>query len=135
MKANPETTTEIRRILEQFAQAYAARKGVEEILAFFADDDDVTVVGTRQSDVRRGVEQIRAQVTKDWTGPQSFAMEIQKCDVSCAGDVAWAFVQMRHVLTGEGPRSTGPARLTCVLERRNSRWLIMHWHKSRPSGP
>ncbi len=135
MKANPETAAEVRRLLEQFTQAYGARKNVEEVLAFFAHDDDVTVLGTRQSDVRRGVDQIRAQVTKDWIGPQSFAMEIEKCDVSCAGDVAWACVQMRHVLTGEGPRSTGPARLTCVLERRDGCWLILHWHKSRPSGP
>jgi uncharacterized protein (TIGR02246 family) len=135
MKANPETAAEVRRLLEQFAQTYGTRKNVEEILAFFANDDDVTVLGTRQSDARSGVEQIRAQVIKDWTGPQSYAMEIEKCDVSCAGNVAWASVQMRHTLTGEGPESTGPARLTCVLERRNGRWLIMHWHKSRPSGP
>jgi ketosteroid isomerase-like protein len=135
MKANPETAVEVRRILEQFAQAYGARKSVEEVLAFFAQDDDVTVVGTRLSDLRRGIEQVRAQIAKDWSGPQSYTMEIEKCDVSSAGDVAWACVQMRHVLSAGSPESTGPARLTCVLERRNGRWLIMQWHKSRPSGP
>lgn len=135
MKADPETSAEVRRILEQFAHAYAARKDVQAIINFFAHDDDVSVLGTKQSSVRRGIEQIRTQVTQDWAKPQLYVMEIEECNVSCAGNVAWACVQMRHVVSGEGPESTGPARLTCVLERRDGRWLIMHWHKSRPSGP
>ena len=132
MKATKETEREIKTIIQKLTGAYERRK-IEEFLGCFASDDDVVLYGTGVDEKRIGLEQIRAQVERDWAQTESISMNFGWVSVSAAGSVAWAAIDGAFDFRANGQAGTIPARVSFVLERRDDGWLIVHSHFSTPS--
>nr|CAP48448.1 putative integron gene cassette protein [uncultured bacterium]CAP48449.1 putative integron gene cassette protein [uncultured bacterium] len=132
MKATKETEGEIRAIFQRLTGAYE-RRNIEEFLACFASDDDVVLYGTGADEKRIGLEQIRAQVERDWAQTESISMTFTWVSISAAGSVAWAAIDGAFNFRANGQDETLPARVSFVLERRDDSWSIVHSHFSTPS--
>ena len=132
MKANKETEGEIRAIIQKLTVAYG-RRNIEEFLDCFASDDDLVLYGTGADEKRIGMEQIRAQVERDWAQTESISMSFGWISISAAGSVAWAAIDGAFDFRVDGQDGTLPARVSFVFERREDNWLIVHSHFSTPS--
>jgi len=132
MKADAQTTAAVEAALQKMTEAYAKRD-MNAFLGGYASDADVMVYGTGADERRVGVEQIRAQVTRDWSQSESAAMAFDRMLVSAAGAVAWAAVDGAFKFRIGGKDMSMPARATFVLEKRDGRWLIQHAHFSTPA--
>ena len=93
----------------------------------------MTLIGTGADEKRRGLEQIRAQVERDWAQADSLAISFSSTSVSSAGPIAWAFADGTFHIGAGGQSMALPARVTLVLEHRSGRWLIVHAHFSTPA--
>ena len=132
MKATKKTEREIKAIFQKLTDAYERRK-IEEFLGFFASDDDVVLYGTGADEKRIGLEEIRAQVERDWAQTESISMNFSWVSISEADSVAWAAIDGAFEFRANGQDGTLPARVSFVLERRSDGWFIVHSHFSTPS--
>ncbi len=118
--------------LEQFKQAYE-QHDIERLLALFAPDPDVVIIGTGVDEKRVGLAEIQTQAERDWAQSETFSLEWGWSSVSAAGSVAWVAADaIGHVKMG-GQEVQLPLRLTAVLEHRGARWLWMQGHVSMPA--
>lgn len=131
MKANTETEGEVKSIFRKLTGAYE-RRNIAEFLDCFAADDDVVLYGTGVDEKRIGLDQIRAQVERDWAQTEAISMSFNWTSISAAGPVAWASVDGEFNFRANGQEGNIPARVSFVLERRDGRWLIVHSHFSTP---
>lgn len=132
MKATKETEGEIRTIFQKLTSAYE-RRNIKEFLDCFASDDDVVLYGTGADEKRIGLEQIRAQVERDWAQTESISMTFSWISISAAGPIAWAAIDGTFDFRADGQEGRLPARVSFVLERRDDHWSIVHAHFSTPS--
>jgi uncharacterized protein (TIGR02246 family) len=132
MKADMQTTEEVKAALERLADAYASRD-LAKFMACFAPDADVVLYGTGADEKRVGPEAIRTQVERDWAQTETAAMVFSWMSVSAAGPVAWAAVDSAFHLRASGQGIDLPARVSFVLERRAGTWQIVHAHFSVPA--
>jgi len=131
MKADLVTETEVKGVLQAFADAYGKRQ-LTPLLQCIASDADVLLYGTGADEKRVGLEQIRAQVERDWAQTETIAMEFASMAVSSAGPVAWAAADGAFLFRVDGQEKVLPARASFVLEKRAGNWLIVHAHFSSP---
>lgn len=131
MKADPNTENEIKQAIARLTENYEKRN-LAGFMSCFAEDKDVTVIGTGADEKRIGRAQIETQVTRDWEQTNAIAMRFNEVAVSAAGNVAWAITDgVFEIKIGQQELKV-PARVTLVLERRNGRWLIVQSHFSAP---
>ena len=131
MKADPKTDAEVKSAIAALADHYEKRN-LPGLATCFAPDDDVTLIGTGADERRVGRAQIEAQASRDWQQTDAAAMRFDTITVSAAGDIAWATTDAAFEIK-VGPQDIRlPARVTFVLERRNSAWLIVQCHCSVP---
>ncbi len=132
MKADAQTEAAVMAALEQFKQAYQQRD-LERLLALFAPDPDVVIIGTGADEQRVGLAEIQTQAERDWAQSEAFSLEWGWSSVSAAGSVAWVAADAAgHVKVG-GQEMHLPLRLTAVLEHRGARWFWMLGHISMPT--
>ena len=132
MKASKETEGEIKALFQKLTSAYQRRE-MEEFLDCFASDDDVVLFGTGADEKRIGLDEIRAQVERDWAQTESISMTFGWTSISAAGSIAWAAIDGAFDYRAAGQHGTLPARVSFVLERRDDNWNIVHAHFSTPS--
>lgn len=132
MKADLQTEGEVKTILQRFTEAYRNRN-LTALLACIAPDADVVMYGTGADEKRIGLEQIRAQVERDWAQSESAAILFNWTSVSAAGSVAWVAADGEFKFSVGGQDRTSPARVSFVLEKREETWLIVHAHFSMPA--
>lgn len=133
MKADAQTEAEVTAVLTRLSQAYTQRNS-GDLLAVFAPDPDVVLIGTGVDEKRVGREEVKVQVERDWAQSERVVMELTPNVVSATGEVAWVSGDFTIKVTSGGQEVTMPGRITAVLEKREGKWLIAQAHFSMPFG-
>ena len=129
MQADAETREEILVTLGELRAAVSERR-LEGILSLFAPDADATMIGSSTGEIARGPLELRTFLKRIFSSPQTLSWEWDDVSISCAGDVAWLWLEGALVIDG---RSERPYRISGVLERRQGRWIWSLFHGSEPS--
>ena len=132
MKADAQTEAALMATLEQFKQAYEQRD-MEHLLALFASDPDVILIGTGADEKCVGLAEIQMQAERDWAQSVALSLEWGWSSVSAAGSVAWVAADGVGYVKVEGQEMHLPLRVTAVLEHRGAKWLWMQAHVSMPT--
>ena len=133
MKADAQIEPEVVEVMKRYNEAYAERD-VDGVVALFAPDPDVVIIGTGEEGKRIGLNEIKAQLERDFTQSQAASIEFIWYSVSSEDSVAWIAADcIAHVNMAGGKEITLPVRSTAVLEQRAGRWLIVQSHASIPS--
>jgi conserved hypothetical protein len=119
----------IRKVLDEFAAAYAA-KDAESVVRLFTDDPDAVIVGTGPDEIRIGPEQFREQIERDLSQAEGIELHLGDVKVSGRGDVAWTFAQPVVTATVGDEQMRMPLRMTFVLVQQNGEWRIHSGHLS-----
>jgi ketosteroid isomerase-like protein len=128
MQADAQTREEILLMLGEFRAAVTQRR-LEGVLALFAPDADATLIGSSLGEIARGPIELRRFLESMFAGPQTVGWEWDDVSVSCAGEIAWLWLEGALVLDGRSDRAY---RISGVLERRQGRWLWSLFHGSEP---
>jgi ketosteroid isomerase-like protein len=118
-------------VLEQYKQAIEQRD-MERLLALFAPDPDIVVIGTGAGEHRVGLADLRGQIDPDRSQPEATSSEWGRPSVSADGSVAWVAVNVVVHTRVAGQEVSLPLRSPAVLERRGADWLVMKAHLSVP---
>lgn len=131
MKADSKTEAQVMAVLNTAHEAYA-RRDIEGMLACFAPDPDVVLIGTGADERRVGLAEIRTQAERDWSQSEASAVELGWYAVSTAGSGACVAADMAFKVTIGGQEMSLPGRFTAALEKRGERWLVVQAHYSVP---
>ena len=127
------TFSDPRQVLEAYCAAVYA-KDIEAFLALYSED--VQVFDMWEKWEYRGLSAWRGMV-EDWftsLGEERVRVELAEMTIGESGDLAYAHA----VLTFRGLSAAGEPlramnnRLSCVFERRQGAWKIIHEHSSAP---
>jgi ketosteroid isomerase-like protein len=132
MIADAQTKAAVMAVLDQFNDAFRHRD-MERLLALFAPDPDVVLIGTGADEKRVGVAEIQAQTERDWSQSEALFWEWGWTSVSAAGSVAWVAVDAVGHVKVAGQELHLPMRVTAVLEHRGAHWLFLQAHASLPT--
>lgn len=133
MKSDAKTEAEVMAVINRYNEAYAKRD-VDGVLALFAPDPDVVIIGTGQDEKRIGLAEMRAQLERDFAQSEAISIKVGWHSVSRAGSVAWVAADCIARVKMPGGRGMSlSARATFVLEQRAGRWLIVQSHASVPA--
>jgi ketosteroid isomerase-like protein len=132
MKAPQDIQSSVVSVLNQFAQAYAARD-LAKVRSLFVQDSDLVLYGSGADEKRLGVAEVEVQAKRDWSQTESAAISYEWTSVSSAGSVAWVATDATFRLKAGGQNLTFPVRGTLVLEKRGDQWLIAQAHFSFPA--
>ena len=133
MKADSKTKAAAVATLNQMAKAYAKRD-LNGLLALWARDPDVSVIGTGIDEKRVGLAELKTQFQRDWAQSEAASLKFGKVSVSAAGPVAWLMSDVTFNVKTAGNESSFPGRLTGVMEKRGRKWLWTQMHVSVPYG-
>ena len=132
MKADPQTEAAVMNVMNQLAEAFAKRD-LDNLLALYAPDPDVVVIGTGGDEKCTGLAEIRTVFQRAFAQSEAAFVKIGWHSVSVAGSVAWVAADIiLHVKTS-GRQISLQARSTAVLEQRGDKWLIVQFHGSLPA--
>lgn len=127
---------QVEREVVEAMNRYAERVGdrdLKGVLASFADEADVVVLGSKETTVAVGAHEVRAFFENILSRPETFAWEWDRRVVGASGDVAWVFAQGQVVIQGPGGVVRAPYRMTGVLQRRGNGWMWLQYHGSEPA--
>jgi ketosteroid isomerase-like protein len=128
MQADAQTREEILLALGEFRAAVSERR-LEGVLSLFAPDADATLMGSSAGEIARGPRELRTFLKRIFSSPHRVSWEWDDVSISCAGEVAWLWLEGALVLDGRSDRAY---RISGVLERRQGRWLWSLFHGSEP---
>ncbi|RJX31847.1 MAG: DUF4440 domain-containing protein [Desulfarculus sp.] len=131
MALKPEVRAELRITLESLWEAYA-QGDLEAIMAHYAPEADLVVIGSGGDERYLGPEELRAGFARDLAQSQARQVAITWFKAGGLGEVAWAAIQCEVRVTAGGRQTTLPARGTFVLTQQGTRWLIAQSHLSLP---
>ncbi len=134
MKADPETSAEVKKAFLGMWKAYEC-KDLEGVLAGYAPDPDTVVLGSGPDEIYVGPRQARKGLKRDFEQSQDVHVKLSGVRVSAAGKVAWLSANctfLAHNEKGAGVVLAG--RISAVLEKRRSQWLVAQSHFSMPYG-
>ena len=132
MRADSKTEAAVVNVVKQSFEAFTKRD-LDAVLAFFAPDPDVIVIGTGGDEKGVGLAEIRNILVRAIAQFEEASFELGWHSVSTAGSVAMLTADVTlYVKTGDR-QITEQIRLTVVLEERGGRWLIIQWHDSLPA--
>ncbi|MFC2058124.1 nuclear transport factor 2 family protein [Chloroflexota bacterium] len=132
MKADAKTGSAVIAVLNKFTEAYAKRD-MDGLLALFASDPDVVLMGTGVDEKRTGLQEIKAQAERDWAQAEAVSFDLSGCSVSASGPIAWVVADSIANVKIGGKEASLAGRFTAVLEKRGDSWLIMQSHGSMPA--
>jgi ketosteroid isomerase-like protein len=132
MKADVKTEAEVMNVMSQSREAFVKRD-LDALLALYAHDPDLVVIGTGGDEKRVGLAEIEALFQRDFTQFEDASFKFGWHSVSAAGSVAWVAVDLILNLKASGQEIGLQVRLTNVLEKRAERWLIVQEHGSLPA--
>jgi ketosteroid isomerase-like protein len=125
---------QVREALQRF-NAAAAAGDLAAVMAQFDDRDDLLLAGSDKGEVFKG----RAAM-EGWLGrllkQSRFSWQMDRVEVSHAGDTAWAFVDGSMTVTDAAGkvRGTTPYRIAAVLVKRGGVWRWRLFDGSVPGG-
>ena len=132
MHADPNTETEVKDVLNQYNQVYAARD-LNAVLALFAPDADTVIINTGTDARHVGIDAIGRVLSDTLNQYGVYTHEYSWMQVSSAGSVAWVTAEGNARSSGDAGDISVPIRFTAVLEKRDGRWLFLQRHVSMPA--
>jgi uncharacterized protein (TIGR02246 family) len=131
MNADSGTEDAVIGMLKKWSDSFSA-KDLEAILALFAPDADVTMLGSEDWEMGIGPDALRSVYEHLFSRGDSATWEWKWHQVSSSGSTAWLLATgVVHIASAAGATS-GPYRLSSVFEKREGRWLWMQFHGSEP---
>lgn len=122
----------VRRLLEEYSQAYQ-NKDVEGILELFIDSDDLVVIGTGDDEWVNGINELKSGFERDMGQADNINVKFRDISISSSSNVAWLSSHMNMEATVKGQEIYIPGRLTAVVLEKNGKWLFANLHYSLPS--
>jgi len=132
MKEDQKSDAEVVETLDAMLRAYQGRD-LEGVMRCYADDPDVTALGTNLDQFAVGAEKIREAYQEDFEGFDRLNIEMEGCQVSIEGHVAWVAAPCKAAFEVEGETISSDARLTGVLVKQGNQWRIIQFHLSFPA--
>ncbi len=129
MKADAKTEAAVLAVLDKLAERYSKRD-LDGVMALFAPDPDLVLVGTGADETRIGFDEARSQIERDFSQTDAVSMKLDPRSVSAAGSVAWVVADVTNRAEVGSQYVSIPMRVTTVLEQREGRWLIVQIHAS-----
>jgi hypothetical protein len=131
MRADGGTESAVLAVLNKFVECYTKRD-IGGITSLFVKDADLLFYGSGSDEKRIGIDEIGAQMKRDWAQSEAVSLRITWSSVSMAGSVAWVGADgVVHAELKEH-EVIFPFRITAVLEKRKEGWLFVQWHGSIP---
>jgi len=124
------TETELIGVLERFCAGFAERD-TETVMSVFGPDPDVVVV-TSEEWLLRGPAQLKRFLERYAKGATTYTWEWERHDVHATGTVAWLLAEGTETALVDGRVEKHPYRMTMVLVRHETRWVLMQVHGSSP---
>ena len=131
MEADAKTKAEILKTVREMWKAYG-RLDADGVLAFYAPDPDIVVVGSGADEVYIGPKQAKKGLKRDFAQARSVKVGLTKVRISAAGKVAWLAASCHFTAYVTGCTVEMAGRLTAVFEKRKGRWLILQSHFAMP---
>jgi len=131
MKAAAETEHAVMDVLKQCFEAFG-RRDLDALLAFFASDPDVVVIGTGRDEKGIGLAEIKAILERAFAQFDEASFQFGWHSVSVAGPLAWLATDVSYRVKAGDRESSRQIRLTSIMEKREGRWLILQSHDSVP---
>ena len=125
-----EIQAQVREVLKRFNDLIATKN--MQVLAEFAPDDNVLLVGSEPGEIVAGQHEIEAFFTRIFARDAAFSWEWDYMRISHSGDLAWFFADGWVILSTEENERRGPYRISGVLQRYDGRWLWRQYHGSEP---
>jgi uncharacterized protein (TIGR02246 family) len=132
MRADHKIEAAVVNIVKQCFEAFTKRD-LDAVLAFFAPDPDVIVIGTGGDEKGVGLAEIRNILGRAFAQFEEATCEFGWYSVSASGSVAMLAAGVTLYVKTSERQITEQLRLTVVLEQRGDKWLIMQWHDSLPA--
>jgi uncharacterized protein (TIGR02246 family) len=119
-------------VVRQCFEAFAKRD-INRVMAFFAPDPDVVVVGTGEDEKCVGPNGIRTVLERAFAQFKHASVKFGWHSVSVTGSMALVAADVVLSIKTSEREMAEHLRLTVALERRGGDWLIMQWHDSVPA--
>ena len=132
MKADAPTEAAVLAAFEAFQQA-SGQQDLERLLALFAPDADLVLIGTGADELAVGVAEVKKLYEREVAHGLPTSWEVVWSSVSAAGSVAWMAMHGVMHIGAAGQESHVPLRITAVLEQRGGKWLVVQGHTSMPA--
>ena len=132
MKADDKTEAAVMAVVNKWLESYTARD-IDAIMAFYAPDPGVVLIGTGADERCVGLAEIKALHEREWSQSEAGSFELRWYAVSAAGSVAWVATDVIVHVRVEGQEMHLPGRITAVLEQRGDTWLFLQLHGSLPA--
>ncbi len=129
MLANAETKWAVLKSFNALIE-HIANGRLNESMACFTEDADVSLFGSELSDTSLGPASIREHLAMLYAQPYRILFDLQAGKVSAHGNVAWLTAGGTLRLSTDDERR--PYRLSAVMERRADRWLWQLFCGSEP---
>lgn len=130
MQSDENVKSQVYEVLELFNDLVSTQN--QQVLAEFAPDDYVLLIGSEAGEVAAGRREIEAFFARIFARDTTFSWEWDRIDVSHAGDLAWFFAEGRVILSTAKEQRKSPYRISGVLELRGKQWLWRQYHGSEP---
>ncbi|HEY3260659.1 MAG TPA: nuclear transport factor 2 family protein [Pseudonocardiaceae bacterium] len=127
----PTATNAILNLLERLNQGFA-RRDVQQVLDLFAPDPETTFIGSEADELATGPTQLRNLLESLFARPETYHWRWGQLHTNTAGQTAWLVTQATLLVDGPQPIEL-PYRMTLILQRRGTTWLIVHYHGSEPA--
>ena len=131
MKADAKTESEVMNVVKQCFDAFAM-KDLNAMLAFFAPEPDVVVIGTGGDERGVGFNEIKAIFERAFSQFDEASFDFGWHSVSVRGPLAWLATDVGLNVKAGDREISRQIRLTGVMEKRGDRWLILQSHDSVP---
>jgi uncharacterized protein (TIGR02246 family) len=132
MRADPMTEAAVVNVVKQSLEAFTKRD-LDALLAFFAPDPDVIIIGTGGDEKGIGLTEISKILQRAFAQFEEASFKFGWHSVSAAASVAMLAADVTLYVKTSARQITEQIRLTVVLEQRGDRWLIIQWHDSLPA--
>jgi uncharacterized protein (TIGR02246 family) len=132
MRADPKTEAAVVNIVKEGFEAFTKRD-LDAVLAFFAPDPDLVVIGTGRDEKCIGLAEIRNIFERAFAQFEEASFKFGWHSVSAAGSLAMLAADVTLYVKTSDRQISEQIRLTVVLEQRGDRWLIIQWHDSLPA--
>lgn len=127
-----QAVTEILETLDRYSATYA-HHDLDGILALFAPDPDIVLLGTGADEKRIGFDEVRQQFERNFNETEASTITWGWRHVSVVGNMAWVAADAAIAVRVAGKDVHFPIRMTIVLEHRDGTWLWVHRHASVPA--
>ena len=125
-----DAKAELIGILRRFCSAFTDRDP-DAVLRLCAPDTELVVV-TSENAPLRGSHQLRSFLGRYVDGPVTYSWEWNRYDVSITGSCAWLLAEGQETAASGERLEVHPYRMTMVLTRSETGWLIRQVHGSSP---